>query len=61
MVDTKMHDGPAMEDTVATLYHALNIMQVYNTRYLALQKEAAELRAQLEPLEKVGFIASLWK
>ena len=52
-MDTKTSDGPTIEDTVATLYHALNIMKVYNAGYLALQKEANELVKQLEPLEKV--------
>ena len=52
-IETKTIDGPTMEDTVATLYHALNIMKIYNARYLALQREATELTERLEPLEKV--------
>jgi hypothetical protein len=46
-------DGPATEDTVAALYHALNIMKVYHTKYIQLTTEANQLTTQLEPLEKV--------
>ena len=47
-------DGLSREDTVATLYHALNIMKVYHSKHLELQNEASELSAQLEPMEKVS-------
>jgi hypothetical protein len=47
-------DGPSTEDTVAALYHALNIMKVYHSKYIELTNEANELTAQLEPLEKVS-------
>lgn len=46
-------DGPSTEDTVAALYHALNIMKVYHSKYFELKSEANELTTQLEPLEKV--------
>ena len=47
-------EGPSTEDTVAALYHALNIMKVYHSKYLQLKTEANELTAQLQPLEKVN-------
>jgi hypothetical protein len=47
-------EGPSTEDTVAALYHALNVMRVYHNNYLELKKEANELTTQLEPLEKVS-------
>lgn len=47
-------DGPSTEDTVAALYHALNVMKIYHNRYLMLKQEANELTTQLEPLEKVS-------
>jgi len=47
-------DGPATEDTVAALYHALNIMKIYHSKYLELKNEANQLTVQLEPLEKVN-------
>jgi hypothetical protein len=47
-------DGAPTEDTVAALYHSLNIMKIYNSKYLELKKEANELTTQLEPLEKVN-------
>jgi hypothetical protein len=46
-------DGPSIEDTVAALYHALNIMKIYHSKYTELKNEANELTTQLEPLEKV--------
>lgn len=46
-------DKPSTEDTVAALYHALNIMKVYHSKYLELKTEANHLTTQLEPLEKV--------
>ena len=46
-------DGPSTEDTVAALYHALNIMKVYHSKYFELKTEANQLTTQLEPLEKV--------
>ncbi|CAF1604466.1 unnamed protein product [Rotaria magnacalcarata] len=46
-------DGPLTEDTVAALYHALNVMKIYHNKYLELQNEANDLSVQLEPLEKV--------
>ena len=48
------NDGPSTEDTVAALYHSLNIMKIYHSKYLELKTEANELTAQLEPLEKVN-------
>lgn len=47
-------EGPSTEDTVAALYHALNVMKVYHSKYLQLKTEANELTTQLEPLEKVN-------
>ena len=47
-------DGPSVENTVAALYQALNVMKVYHNKYNELKKEANELTAQLEPLEKVS-------
>lgn len=47
-------DGPSTQDTVAALYHALNIMKVYHSKYHELKTEANELTTQLEPLEKVN-------
>ncbi len=47
-------EGPSTEDTVAALYHALNVMRVYHHKYLELKTEANELTIQLEPLEKVS-------
>jgi hypothetical protein len=47
-------DGPSTEDTVVALYHALNSMTVYHSKYLQLKQEANELAIQLEPLEKVS-------
>jgi hypothetical protein len=46
-------EGPSTEDTVAALYHALNIMKVYHSKYTELKNEANELTTQLEPLEQV--------
>lgn len=46
-------DGPSTEDTVAALYHALNVMKVYHSRHLELKTEADQLTTELEPLEKV--------
>jgi hypothetical protein len=51
----KKLDGPSIEDTVAALYHALNIMKIYHLKYLELKNEANQLTIQLEPLEKVNF------
>ncbi len=51
--DTKSN-GPSTEDTVAALYHALNIMKVYHSKYIELKNEANQLTIQLEPLEKVN-------
>ncbi len=48
------NEGPSTEDTVAALYHALNVMRVYHHKYLELKTEANELTIQLEPLEKVS-------
>ncbi len=48
------NDGPSTEDTVAALYHALNIMKTYHSKYIQLKTEANELTTQLEPLEKVN-------
>ena len=50
---TSKFDGPSTEDTVAAVYHALNVMKVYHTKYHELKHEANQLTAQLEPLEKV--------
>jgi hypothetical protein len=47
-------EGPSTEDTVGSLYHALNIMKTYHNKSIELKKEANELIAQLEPLEKVN-------
>lgn len=47
-------DGPVVEDTVAALYHAFNIMKVYHNKYSELKHEANALSTQLEPLEKVS-------
>jgi hypothetical protein len=47
------NDGPSTENTVAALYHALNIMKVYHAKYIELETEANELTTQLAPLEKV--------
>jgi hypothetical protein len=47
-------EGSSIEDTVAALYHALNVMRVYHHKYLELKTEANELTTQLEPLEKVS-------
>lgn len=44
-------DGPTTEDTVAALYHALNSLKVYHSKYLELKTEANQLTTQLEPLE----------
>ncbi len=49
-------DESSTENTVAALYHALNIMKIYHSKYLELKNEANELTAQLEPLEKVKLI-----
>jgi hypothetical protein len=49
-------EGPSTEDTVAALYHALNVMKAYHHKYLELKNEANELTTQLEPLEKVKLI-----
>lgn len=49
----KMTEGPSIEDTVSALHHALNVMQIYHTKYHELKTEANELTIQLEPLEKV--------
>jgi len=57
--NTKL-DGPSTEDTVAALYHALNIMKVYHTKYIQLTTEANQLTTQLEPLEKVDSIFSFF-
>ena len=46
-------EGPSTEDTVAALYHALNVMKLYHHKPLELKTEATELTTQLEPLEKV--------
>ncbi|CAF3246890.1 unnamed protein product [Rotaria sp. Silwood2] len=46
-------DSPTTEDTVAALYHALNVMKIYHNKYLEIKNEANELTIQLEPLEKV--------
>ncbi|CAF1132008.1 unnamed protein product [Adineta steineri] len=46
-------DGPSIEHTVSALYHALNIMKVYHSKYIVLKNEANELATQLEPLEKI--------
>ena len=50
----KTHESTT-DDTVATLYHALNIMKTYHAKYFELQHEADALQTQLEPLEKVKF------
>ena len=47
-------EGPVVEDTVAALYHAFNIMKVYHNKYSELKHEANALSTQLEPLEKVS-------
>lgn len=46
-------DGPTPEDTIAALYHALNALKVYHSKYLELKTEANELTTQLQPLEIV--------
>ena len=46
-------DSPSIEDTIGALYHALNVMKVYHSKYIELKNEANELTTQLEPLEKV--------
>jgi len=51
--DTKSN-GPSTEDTVAALYHALNIMKIYHSKYIELKNEANQLTIELEPLEKVN-------
>lgn len=47
-------EGPSAEETVATLYHALNIMKIYHHKHAELKQEASELTTQLEPLETVS-------
>ena len=47
-------EGPVVEDTVAALYHAFNIMKVYHSKHSELKEEANALSTQLEPLEKVS-------
>ena len=46
-------EGPSTEETVAALYHALNIMKIYHQKHAELKQEASELTTQLEPMEKV--------
>jgi hypothetical protein len=47
-------EGPSIEDTVAALYQALNVMKVYHNKHIELTNEANQLTAELEPLEKVS-------
>ncbi|CAF3267560.1 unnamed protein product [Rotaria socialis] len=46
-------DSSSIEDTVATLYYALNVMKIYHVKYAELKAEADTLTTQLEPLEKM--------
>lgn len=48
------NEGQALEDTVAALYRALNVANVYNQRYQRLKIEANQITAELEPLEQVN-------
>jgi hypothetical protein len=52
-------DGSSIQDTVGALYHALNVMKIYHNKSIELKKEANELIAQLEPLEKVNLLMKL--
>ncbi|CAF4710556.1 unnamed protein product, partial [Rotaria magnacalcarata] len=45
-------DGSSIDDTVAILHYALNVMKIYNVKYAELKAEADTLTTQLEPLEK---------
>lgn len=54
IVKSVIADGPSTEDTIAGLYHALNSMKVYHSKYVELKQEANDLTSQLESLEKVS-------
>jgi calcium uniporter protein, mitochondrial len=54
MSDLNRTDGPSTEDTVASLYHALNAMKVYHHNYNQLREEANNLTLRLAPLEEVS-------
>lgn len=47
-------ESSSTEDTVAALYHSLNVMKVYHQKSLELKKEANQLTKDLEPLETVS-------